>query len=70
MLVTDLPNAEAVFGKLAERFVPMLGLVECAAPVAALASLFGGIDPQTSVSMCLRNSKDLLAANILALLSE
>src|SRR6266567_3105867 len=34
-----------VLGKLAARLVPVLGLIACAAPVLALATLFGGVDP-------------------------
>src|SRR5262249_28570934 len=32
-------------GKLAARLVPVLGLLACAAPVQALATLLGGVDP-------------------------
>src|SRR3954469_24211359 len=42
---TDLTDAEIVLGKLAARLVPVLGLIVCAAPVLALATLFGGVDP-------------------------
>ena len=42
---TDLTDAEIVLGKLAARLVPVLGLIACAAPVLALATLFGGVDP-------------------------
>ena len=42
---TDLSDAEIVLGKLAARLVPVLGLILCAAPVMAIATLFGGIDP-------------------------
>jgi ABC-type transport system involved in multi-copper enzyme maturation permease subunit len=45
ILATDLSNAEIVIGKLGVRLVPVLGLIACALPVAALAGLFGGIDP-------------------------
>ena len=34
-----------VLGKLAARLVPVLNLIACALPVAALGTLLGGIDP-------------------------
>lgn len=45
LFATDLSDAEIVLGKLAARLVPVLGLILCAAPVMAIATLFGGIDP-------------------------
>src|SRR5260370_27070060 len=45
LLATDLTDAEIVLGKLAARLVPVLGLIVCAAPVLALATPFGGVDP-------------------------
>src|SRR4051812_41434535 len=45
LLATDLTDAEIVLGKLAARLVPVLGLIACAAPVLALATLLGGVDP-------------------------
>ena len=45
LFATDLTDAEIVLGKLAARLVPVLGLIACAAPVLALATLFGGVDP-------------------------
>src|SRR3954470_25041580 len=45
LLATDLTDAEIVLGKLAARLVPVLGLIACAAPVQALATLLGGVDP-------------------------
>src|SRR6185312_16500022 len=36
---------EIVLGKLAARLVSVLGLIVCAAPVQALATLLGGVDP-------------------------
>ena len=45
MLVTDLTDPEIVLGKLAARFLPILGLVACTWPVLAICSLLGGIDP-------------------------
>jgi ABC-type transport system involved in multi-copper enzyme maturation permease subunit len=45
MLMTDLSDAEIVFGKLAARLLPVLGLVACTWPVMAISSLLGGIDP-------------------------
>ena len=45
VMVTDLSDREVVLGKLAARLVPVLNLVACALPVAALGTLLGGIDP-------------------------
>jgi ABC-type transport system involved in multi-copper enzyme maturation permease subunit len=45
VMVTDLTDREVVLGKLAARLVPVLNLVACALPVAALGTLMGGIDP-------------------------
>jgi ABC-type transport system involved in multi-copper enzyme maturation permease subunit len=42
---TDLTDAEIVIGKLAARLVPVLGLIACAAPMQALMTLLGGVDP-------------------------
>jgi ABC-type transport system involved in multi-copper enzyme maturation permease subunit len=42
---TDLSDAEIVLGKLAARLVAVIGMILCTAPVLALATLFGGIDP-------------------------
>jgi ABC-type transport system involved in multi-copper enzyme maturation permease subunit len=45
LFATDLTDAEIVLGKLVGRLVPVLGLIACAAPVQALATIFGGVDP-------------------------
>jgi ABC-type transport system involved in multi-copper enzyme maturation permease subunit len=45
LLATDLCNAEIILGKLGVRLVPVLGLIACVLPLAALAGLLGGIDP-------------------------
>jgi ABC-type transport system involved in multi-copper enzyme maturation permease subunit len=45
LLVTDLSDSEIVLGKLAARLVPVLGLVACAAPLMAIMTLLGGVDP-------------------------
>lgn len=45
LFATDLTDAEIVLGKLAARLVPVLGLILCAAPVQALATLLGGVAP-------------------------
>src|SRR4051812_6185286 len=45
IFATDLTNGEIVLGKLAARLVSVLGLIACAAPVMALATPFGGVDP-------------------------
>jgi ABC-type transport system involved in multi-copper enzyme maturation permease subunit len=44
MAATDLSSSEIVLGKLFSRLAPVLGLLACALPVAALAALLGGID--------------------------
>jgi ABC-type transport system involved in multi-copper enzyme maturation permease subunit len=41
---TDLSDSEIVLGKLCSRLAPILALLACAVPVAALAALLGGID--------------------------
>src|SRR3954447_10448871 len=45
LFATDLSTVEIVLGKLAARLIPVLGMILCAAPVLAIATLFGGIDP-------------------------
>src|SRR5205814_1089361 len=45
LFATELSDAEIVLGKLAARLVPVLGMILCVAPVLAIATLFGGIDP-------------------------
>jgi ABC-type Na+ efflux pump permease subunit len=45
LFATDLSDAEIVLGKLAARLVPVLGLIACAAPVLAMATPLGGVDP-------------------------
>src|SRR3954468_20578723 len=45
LFATDLSDAEIVLGKLAARLVPVLGMIHCVAPVLAIATLFGGVDP-------------------------
>lgn len=45
LCATDLSDAEIVLGKLAARLVPVLGMILCVAPVLAIATLFGGVDP-------------------------
>jgi hypothetical protein len=45
VMVTDLSNAEIVLGKLAARLVTLIGIIVCALPVLALATLLGGVDP-------------------------
>jgi ABC-type transport system involved in multi-copper enzyme maturation permease subunit len=51
LAVTDLSDAEIVLGKLGSRLAPVLGVLACALPVMALASLLGGIDPQALFSL-------------------
>src|SRR3954452_18814269 len=57
---TQLSDLEIVVGKLAARLVPVLGLIACAAPVQALATFLGGIDP----SMVLGGSLVCLACAV------
>ncbi len=45
VFVTDLTDREIVLGKLAARLFPVWGLLACALPVSAAATLLGGIDP-------------------------
>ncbi|WP_165253107.1 ABC transporter permease [Paludisphaera soli] len=45
LFATDLTDAEIVLGKLAARLAPVIGLILCSAPVLALATLLGGVDP-------------------------
>ena len=45
VFVTDLTDREIILGKLAARLLPVLGLLACALPVAALTTWLGGIDP-------------------------
>jgi ABC-type transport system involved in multi-copper enzyme maturation permease subunit len=45
LLTTALSDSEIIFGKLAARLLPMLGLVTCALPALALSTLLGGVDP-------------------------
>jgi hypothetical protein len=49
LLVTDLSSVEIVFGKLAARLVPVLGLVGCSVPVLFLCTWLGGIDPEALI---------------------
>ena len=44
MLVTDLSDVEIVLGKLAARLAPVVGMIVCGVPVAALATLLGGVE--------------------------
>lgn len=45
LLTTDLSSAEIVLGKLAARLAPVLGMLLGVAPVLAITTLFGGVDP-------------------------
>jgi ABC-type transport system involved in multi-copper enzyme maturation permease subunit len=51
MMVTDLSDTEIVFGKLASRIVPALGLIACAVPVVSVAALLGGVDFEALVGL-------------------
>jgi ABC-type transport system involved in multi-copper enzyme maturation permease subunit len=44
MMVTDLSDPEIVLGKLGSRLTPIIGLIGCGVPVAALATLLGGVE--------------------------
>ena len=44
MMATDLSDPEIVLGKLGSRLAPILGLIACGVPVAALATLLGGVE--------------------------
>jgi ABC-type transport system involved in multi-copper enzyme maturation permease subunit len=44
MLMTDLSDVEIVLGKLGARLVPIIGMIACGVPVAALSALLGGIE--------------------------
>ncbi len=43
MLMTDISNVEIVLGKLGARLAPLIGIILCGVPVAALTALLGGI---------------------------
>src|SRR3954451_8796010 len=45
LFATALTDAEIIRGMLAARLAPVPGLTDCAAPVLALATLLGGVDP-------------------------
>ena len=51
VFLTDLTNREIILGKLAARLLPVWGLLACALPVAAAATLLGGIDPVALVGL-------------------
>ena len=53
MLVTDLADGEIVLGKLAARFLPVVGLVAATIPVLALAGLLGGVIFEAILSLTL-----------------
>ena len=44
MLMTDLSDVEIVVGKLGARLAPVIGIIMCGVPVAALTALLGGIE--------------------------
>ena len=44
MMATDLSDPEIVLGKLGSRLAPIMGLIACGLPVAALATLLGGVE--------------------------
>ena len=53
LFATDLTDAEIVLGKLAARLAPVLGLIACAAPVLALTTPLGGVDPMLLIGAIL-----------------
>jgi ABC-type transport system involved in multi-copper enzyme maturation permease subunit len=44
MLMTDLSDVEIVLGKLGARLAPIMAIILCSVPVAALTALLGGVD--------------------------
>lgn len=44
MLMTDLSDVEIVLGKLGARLAPIVGMIMCGVPVAAVSALLGGIE--------------------------
>jgi ABC-type transport system involved in multi-copper enzyme maturation permease subunit len=48
VFVTDVRDREILFGKLAARLAPVVGLVLCSIPVVSLSSFLGGIDLPTA----------------------
>jgi ABC-type transport system involved in multi-copper enzyme maturation permease subunit len=70
MLVTDLSDFEIVAGRLAARFLPVLGLVVATAPLLFLGVLLGGIDPDAVLgSLIVLVGTAMLAAAIAMALS-
>ncbi len=67
LFATDLSSSEIVLGKLASRLIPVLGVIVCAMPVLALATLFGGIDPVTLAGSILVVAATAVLACTLAL---
>jgi ABC-type transport system involved in multi-copper enzyme maturation permease subunit len=51
LMVTDLSNNEIVLGKLGSRLAPVFALTACGLPVAALASLLGGVPFEALVTL-------------------
>src|SRR5262245_58190180 len=45
LLMTDLSAAEIILGKLAARLIPVVGLIACSLPIAAMMTPLGGVDP-------------------------
>jgi ABC-type transport system involved in multi-copper enzyme maturation permease subunit len=44
MMMTDLSDVEIVLGKLGARLAPIIGIIACGVPVAALSALLGGVE--------------------------
>jgi ABC-type transport system involved in multi-copper enzyme maturation permease subunit len=44
MLMTELSDVDIVLGKLLARLAPIVGVIACGVPVAALSALLGGIE--------------------------
>ena len=53
VLMTDLSSSEIILGKFASRLLPTLALILCSLPVALIATLLGGIDPEALVGLFL-----------------
>ena len=51
MLMTDLSTGEIVLGKLGARLAPVIGIIMCGVPVAALVMLLGGIEFRLIVAL-------------------
>ena len=67
LMVTDLSDGEIVLGKLGARLAPIIGLIACGVPVAALATLLGGVEYSAIVGLFVVSVSLALLGCILAL---